>query len=558
MNYQDELNDLQVLFRDEEAYKKLLAQEGPVAQSLLDWLQQLIDAPGVSKNLRASICQTMVRLSKRSSLCPGCLTIRGVTKLGEHPVAGGGFGDIWKGHLGSGQLVCLKVVKVYLMSDLKRSMKEYLREAIIWRQLRHPNVLPCLGLYYLDDTQQRVCLVSPWMDNGNLVEYIRAHPRESVNHVQLMHDITSGLSHLHALKIVHGDLKGFNVLITRSHRACLADFGLSHIADSQVFKVTSTVTHSAGTARWSAPEIHTGASSSTQSDIYSVGCLFYEIVTGLLPFHNLPNEAAVLLAVLRGLRPEKPEGIDIRDWLWSLMNDCWATEPVSRPTAENLLQRFPADRSASPTEDWDGLLFNELQRNVAGSYKTHSPLPTIFQQDKKRRLPLARMGDMVVPETRKKQKYDQGSNGPAHPWTVTVEVGIKGELGPITRSTSCQPCDMLGKVCSRESHCRLCQEEDRFCWYAGESDIDKHLEFLSSKFFPQIDKIISIKYGDPQATPDDLVGRWLRRSGDTPPPPLRENLPTPYKFSWDPTPTKMISSDPKIRLRTILEKALNV
>ncbi|KAK7037380.1 hypothetical protein VNI00_011130 [Paramarasmius palmivorus] len=437
-------------------------------------------------------------------------------------------------------------------------MKEYLREAIIWRQLRHPNVLPCLGLYYLDDTQQRVCLVSPWMDNGNLVEYIRAHPRESVNHVQLMHDITSGLPHLHALKIVHGDLKGFNVLITRSHRACLADFGLSHIADSQVFKVTSTVTHSAGTARWSAPEIHTGASSSTQSDIYSVGCLFYEIVTGLLPFHNLPNEAAVLLAVLRGLRPEKPENISIRDWMWSLMNDCWTTEPASRPTAENLLQRFPADRSASPAEDWDSFLFNELQRNVADSHKTLSPLPAIFQQDKKRRLPPAQRGDTVVPETRKKQKYDQG---PTLPRIVTLgTVGIKwDELKPITRSASCQPCEMLGKVCSREWLCRLCREEDRFCWYAGESDIDEHLEFLSGKFFPQIDKIISTKHGDPQATPDDLVSRWLRRSGATPPPPLRENIPTPCQFSRNPTPTsKMIPSDPKIRLRMILEKAFDV
>ncbi|KAK7037717.1 hypothetical protein VNI00_010943 [Paramarasmius palmivorus] len=376
MDYREELEDLQLVLRNEDAYRTLLAQEGSIAQSLLDWLQQLIDAPGVSKNLRASICKLMVRLSKRSSLCPSCLTIRGVTKLGEHPVAGGGFGDIWKGHLRSGQLVCLKVVKVYLMSDLKRSLKEYLREAIIWRQLRHPNVLPCLGLYYLDDTQQRVCLVSPWMENGNLVEYIRAHPRESINHVQLMHDITSGLSHLHALKIVHGDLKGFNVLITRSHRACLADFGLSHIADSQVFKVTSTVTHSAGTARWSAPEIHAEASSTstTQSDIYSIGCLYYEIITGLLPFHNLRNELAVLSAVSRGLRPEKPQNIEMEDWLWSLMNDCWAADPMSRPTAEVLLQRLPVDGSAAPAEDWDNRLFNELQRNVSGAHRIYLPL----------------------------------------------------------------------------------------------------------------------------------------------------------------------------------------
>ncbi|KAK7037359.1 hypothetical protein VNI00_011109 [Paramarasmius palmivorus] len=94
------------------------------------------------------------------------------------------------------------------MSDLKEKLKEYLREAIIWRQLKHPNLVPFLGLYYLDDTQQRMCLVSPWMENGNLVEFLRRQPPEAVDHIQLMYDITNGLSHLHASKIVHGDLKG--------------------------------------------------------------------------------------------------------------------------------------------------------------------------------------------------------------------------------------------------------------------------------------------------------------------------------------------------------------
>ena len=67
----------------------------------------------------------MVRLAKKSGLCPSCLTIQGVARLGEHPVDGGGFGDIWKGRLEGvdDQLVCLKVVKVYLMKDIKRLLK---------------------------------------------------------------------------------------------------------------------------------------------------------------------------------------------------------------------------------------------------------------------------------------------------------------------------------------------------------------------------------------------------------------------------------------------------
>jgi hypothetical protein len=67
----------------------------------------------------------MLRLSKKTGLGPSCFTIRGVTRVGEHPVAGGGFGDIWKGRFGgtNGHSVCLKVVKMYLMSDLEPLLK---------------------------------------------------------------------------------------------------------------------------------------------------------------------------------------------------------------------------------------------------------------------------------------------------------------------------------------------------------------------------------------------------------------------------------------------------
>ena len=55
--------------------------------------------------------------------------------------------------------------------------QEYTREAILWKQLKHRNVLPFLGLYYLDKNKRRLCLVSPWMENGNLVQYLKKQRR---------------------------------------------------------------------------------------------------------------------------------------------------------------------------------------------------------------------------------------------------------------------------------------------------------------------------------------------------------------------------------------------
>ncbi|KAK7031184.1 hypothetical protein VNI00_013600 [Paramarasmius palmivorus] len=252
------------------------------------------------------------------------------------------------------------------MKDMKRLLKEYLREAIIWRQLEHPNILPCLGLYYLDDTHERICLVSPWMENGNLADFLQGRPSESVDHLQLMHDIANGLSYLHASKIV-------NILITSSQRACIADFGLSKVADSQIFRVTSTV-QTGGTARWCAPELHSSEPASTKSDVYSCGCLFYEIITGLPPFHELKRDPAIVVAVLHGKRPSKPENNRFPDDWWSLVNSCWEADRDMRPTAEDILQRLSLARNVLPAEDWKNILFIELRRNVI------SRLPWVGQQ----------------------------------------------------------------------------------------------------------------------------------------------------------------------------------
>ncbi|KAK7049437.1 hypothetical protein VNI00_006042 [Paramarasmius palmivorus] len=372
MNHEADSHSLQLLMReDEKQYQELLDERGDRAQSWLDWLQQYLGSEVRLNNVQPSKSmpqefRVVYALQYRSELAPSCLTIRGLTKLGDHPVHGGGFGDIWRGRLDGmdDQFVCLKVVKPYLMSNVEANMKDYLREAIVWRQLKHPNLLPCLGLYHLDDSRDQVCLVSPWIEKGNLVNFLQGYPLESVDHIQLMYDITSGLSHLHSLKIVHGDLKAANVLITGSHRACIADFGFSCVADSQVFKVTSTATHTTGLARWCALEILSGGVPTTRSDVYSAGCLYYEIVTGNPVFYDLSNEAA-LIAVLQKKRPSKPPNTSIPDMLWSLIDQCLQAEPVSRPTTEDLLQRLLTFGVTHPAQDWNSTLFTEFQRRIA-------------------------------------------------------------------------------------------------------------------------------------------------------------------------------------------------
>jgi Protein tyrosine and serine/threonine kinase len=124
--------------------------------------------------------RALTRLSDTSGFYPKSLTLTDVTpERGRR--AAGGFADVYKG-VCLGEDIALKVFKYPLpsgvdsLNSLRSSddhLQNLLREFITWRQLSHPNVLPFYGVYFLDDSLEiRFCLVSPWMENGNIVEFL--------------------------------------------------------------------------------------------------------------------------------------------------------------------------------------------------------------------------------------------------------------------------------------------------------------------------------------------------------------------------------------------------
>ncbi|KAJ8081975.1 hypothetical protein PM082_007821 [Marasmius tenuissimus] len=377
---------LEGIFDDQLRLQGFLEMERHEVQGWLDNMQQLVDYPYTSPSIRASVISAMIRLSKKSGLHPQCLTLQNVRKVGDFPVAAGGFGDVWKGVIGdSAELVCLKVLKIYLQSDLESLSNEYLGEAILWRQMKHPNILPFLGIYRFECHQQ-LCLISPWMGNGNLVQFLKKTRREDVNHHTLVHDVAAGLAHLHFMKVVHSDLKGVNILITDSLRARIGDFGLSRIqADTQGLNImTTSCPH--GTGRWLAPELLAGGLATKQSDIYAFGCVCFEIFTnGRHPFPELPNEAAVVLAVALGKRPARPEeAFGLTDAMWNLIEKSWLPNPSRRPNAQQLLGRLSKMNSLKKTTystplDWNESILTQVwggvkyRFGVGPSSRIHGP-----------------------------------------------------------------------------------------------------------------------------------------------------------------------------------------
>ncbi|KAJ7717264.1 kinase-like domain-containing protein [Mycena metata] len=343
------LGQMLLIFRDPTTYKDFLACRGSMAQQLLDLVQDLLDSSIESRPL---LSKALIRLTRASGLYPRCFTLPGAMKIGKQ-VAAGGFGDIYQCSVGK-QTVAVKMMRLFRDSDVEAARKAYGHEAVVWRQLSHPNLLPFFGLYFLE---KRLCLVSPWMENGHIMDFLRDVSPDH-DRLALMLDIANGLKYLHMESIIHGDLKPTNILITPLGRACIADFGLSSISEVASLNFPhSTTKIQGGTVRYQAPEVMQDNPNHYGSDIYALGCVYYEIMTGKVPFSEVRNEVGVILKVIDGARPSVPEASDYDPSFWSLLLACWRHDPGLRPSVYELINCLVKPPIAAKTirsaKDWD-------------------------------------------------------------------------------------------------------------------------------------------------------------------------------------------------------------
>ncbi|KAG5729731.1 Serine/threonine-protein kinase HT1 [Termitomyces sp. T112] len=372
-NEAEALRKLKIVIRNEASYRQLLQSRGHDAQALLNMFQKLMDNSRLDEDRKSLIVATE-RLSRVTNLYPLGFTIRGIKLLSDLPHAGGGYADIYKGEV-DGLLVCMKWIRTYQPQEIDHLQRKYSREAILWRQLSHPNVLPFLGLSLI---QTRLFIVSPWAENGHVNKYLRMQP--TANRPRLCLDVAAGLKYLHHNDIVHGDLKGANILVNDSGRACVADFGLSSVIDPLNHQWTeSAATLPGGTMNWQAPELFDVEHSrpvknTTASDIYAWACVCYEIFTGERPFFEYPIYSQIPEIVLNGKRPSRPTSASTpwTDWgltedKWRLMEECWLHDPMTRPTIDDVVRRIEGQmqEDTRPTASWAQIVLTRPRDEVS-------------------------------------------------------------------------------------------------------------------------------------------------------------------------------------------------
>ncbi|RLN89560.1 hypothetical protein BBJ28_00010252 [Nothophytophthora sp. Chile5] len=259
-----------------------------------------------------------------------------LVELGEH-IADGSFGAVYRG-----TWIGTNVVVKQLHDQMDRKSREdFWREADLWFSLNHDNLVKLFGACH----EGRPFFVCEPANRGTLVSFLASKRDQNGGKVRKgwrrLYEAALGLEHLHERGIVHGDLKGNNILVCDDglNTVKLADFGLSVFVNRGE---AAAATGALGAFRWKAPECLLGSGPTFESDVYSFGMCVLEAVTGEFPWGTaMPDEAVKFHVVEERQLPPRPSNFDDLEWGLVQRMCCFApSERIRMGAVVNILHSF--------------------------------------------------------------------------------------------------------------------------------------------------------------------------------------------------------------------------
>jgi serine/threonine protein kinase len=206
------------------------------------------------------------------------------------------------------------------------------REIAVWRSLDHPNVTQLLGIVYLQE-RRPPCLVS--LLRNDLLAYIGTHPESKL---AIARGVAAGMEYLHSKRVVHGDIKADNILVSEYGIPQINDFDMARILDVEGFS-----TETCRDARFNAPELLTpGIPPTFKSDIFSLGILFLQVHDeNEFPYNHIHwdgDDPQFLDLVRGGGRPIRDRYRAMSDGHWELLCYCWKGNTAERPNISQVVR----------------------------------------------------------------------------------------------------------------------------------------------------------------------------------------------------------------------------
>ncbi|XP_057197447.1 mitogen-activated protein kinase kinase kinase 4 isoform X1 [Triplophysa rosa] len=249
-------------------------------------------------------------------------------KIGE-----GQYGKVYTCiNVDTGELMAMKEIR-FQPNDHK-TIKETADELKIFEGIKHPNLVRYFGV---ELHREEMYIFMEYCDEGTLEEVSRLGLQEHVIRLYSK-QITTAINVLHEQGIVHRDIKGANIFLTSSGLIKLGDFGCSVKLKNNAQTMPGEVNSTLGTAAYMAPEVITrakGEGHGRAADIWSLGCVLTEMVTGKRPWHEYEHNFQIMYKVGMGHKPPIPEKLSTegKDFL----AHCLESEPKRRWTASALL-----------------------------------------------------------------------------------------------------------------------------------------------------------------------------------------------------------------------------
>jgi hypothetical protein len=225
----------------------------------------------------------------------------------------------------------LFVMKEVRLSSLKpRDRDDALREAQVLASLNCSNIVR-----YVDSFQERGCfyIVMEYADGGDLAQKIEGRGRRLIPEKEILHDfiqVALAIKYIHDRKILHRDLKAENVFLMADGAVKLGDFGIAKVLE-RTFQLCHT---QIGTPYYLSPEICNGKPYNSKTDIWSLGCLLYELCTLKHPF-DAASMNRLLTVILRG--KYHPVSVTYSRELRNLIGRMLMKDPAKRPTINQIL-----------------------------------------------------------------------------------------------------------------------------------------------------------------------------------------------------------------------------
>ncbi|MDQ7094759.1 Stk1 family PASTA domain-containing Ser/Thr kinase [Desulfosporosinus sp. PR] len=251
------------------------------------------------------------------------------------------------------RVVTIKVLREQFATD-EDFIRRFRREAQAVASLSHPNIVSVYDVGKEGDTEY---IVMEYVEGRNLKEIIREYaPLSTDQTINLARQITGAIQNAHEHHIIHRDIKPHNILVTADGRAKVTDFGIARAVSS------ATVTHTGdiiGSVHYLSPEQAKGLQSNEQSDIYSLGIILYELITGKVPYDG-ETPIAIALKHLQE-QPTLPSKINPRV-------DKELEQVIMRAIAKSPEQRYSSAKD----------LLEDLNHLLAGRPITR---PEVYQAD---------------------------------------------------------------------------------------------------------------------------------------------------------------------------------